>query len=78
MDRGAWQATVPGVTESRTQLSDFTSLQRGGMGRAGGRFKREGIYVYLWLIHIVVRQKPTKIIKQLSLNLKYFKKRNAF
>ena len=25
MDRGAWQATVPGVTESRTQLSNFTS-----------------------------------------------------
>ena len=28
---------------------------RGGMGREmGGRFKREGIYVYLWLIHIEV------------------------
>ena len=24
MDRGAWQATVHGVTESQTQLSDFT------------------------------------------------------
>ena len=28
MDRGGWRATVPGVTKSRTQLSDFqfTSL----------------------------------------------------
>ena len=26
MDRGAWQATVHGVEESRTQLSDFTRL----------------------------------------------------
>ena len=26
MDRGAWQATVHGVTKSRTRLSDFTSL----------------------------------------------------
>ena len=26
---------------------------------AGGGFKREGIHVYLWLIHIVVQQKPT-------------------
>ena len=26
MDRGAWQATVHGVTKSQTQLSDFTSL----------------------------------------------------
>ena len=25
MDRGAWQATVPGVAKSRTQLSDFIS-----------------------------------------------------
>ena len=27
MDRGAWRATVYGVAKSRTQLSDFTSLQ---------------------------------------------------
>ena len=26
MDRGAWQATVHGVTKSQTQLSNFTSL----------------------------------------------------
>ena len=30
-------------------------IPRGGMGREmGGRFKREGIYVYLWLIHVEV------------------------
>ena len=27
MDRGAWRATAHGVAKSRTQLSDFTSLQ---------------------------------------------------
>ena len=26
MDRGAWQATVHGVSKSRTRLSNFTSL----------------------------------------------------
>ena len=26
MDGEAWQATVPGVTKSQTQLSDFTAL----------------------------------------------------
>ena len=26
MDRGAWQATVHGVTKSQTELSNFTSL----------------------------------------------------
>ena len=31
------------------------STYRGGMGRKmGGRFKREGPYVYLWLIHVEV------------------------
>ena len=28
MDEGAWQATVHGVTRSRTRLNDFTSLHR--------------------------------------------------
>jgi len=31
------------------------SAWRGGMGReVGGRFKREGICAYLWLIHVEV------------------------
>ena len=31
------------------------STYRGGMGREiGGSFKREGTYVYLWLIHVQV------------------------
>ena len=31
------------------------STQRGGVGREmGGRFKREGVYVYFWLIHVEV------------------------
>ena len=31
------------------------STERGGMGREMGEsFKREGIYVYLWLIHVEV------------------------
>ena len=36
------------------------------MGRiTGGRFKREGIYVYLWLIHVEVCQKMTKFCKDI-------------
>ena len=31
------------------------STYGGGMGREmGGKFKREGIYVYLWLIHVKI------------------------
>ena len=38
------------------------------------RLKREGTHVYLWLIHPVVRQKPTQhykaIIPQLKMKIK--------
>ena len=40
------------------------------------RFKREGIYVYLWLIHIDVRQKPTQLCKAIILRLQLKKKIN--
>ena len=42
----------------------------GGMGREmGWRFKREGIFVYLWLTHVEVWQKTAKFIKSnLSFN----------
>ena len=49
------------------------------MGReVGGRFKREGTYAYLQLIHVDVWQKPTQhcnaIILQLKINLKNLKR----
>ena len=40
------------------------STQRDGMGKeVEGRFKREGICVYLWLIHVEVSQKTAKFCK---------------
>ena len=36
----------------------------------GGRFKREGIEVNLWLIHVDVWQKPTQYCKAIILQLK--------
>ena len=44
----------------------------------GGRFKREGTYVYLWLIHVEVWQKQQNPIKQLSFNKKLKKKKVPF
>ena len=47
----------------------------GGMGWAEeGRFKREGTYVYLWLIHVDVLQKPMEHCEAIILQLKNFKK----
>ena len=44
---------------------------RGGMGREmGGRFKRPGTYVYLWLIYVEIWQKTTKFCKAIILQLK--------
>jgi len=43
--------------------------QPGGVGW-GGRSKREGTYVYQWLIYIDVWQKPTKFYKAVILQLK--------
>ena len=41
------------------------------MGREMGQsFKREGIYVYLWLIHVEVWQKTAKFYKAIILQLK--------
>ena len=39
----------------------------------GERFKREGTYVHLWLIHVDVWQKPTQYCKAVILQLKIIK-----
>ena len=36
----------------------------------GGRLKREGTYVYLWLIHVAIWKKPTQYFKEIILQLK--------
>ena len=38
--------------------------------RVGGRLRKEGIYAYLWLIHIVVQQKPAQRCNAIILQLK--------
>ena len=42
----------------------------------GGRFKREGTYVHLWLIHVDVWEKPTQYCKAVILLLKIDKLKN--
>ena len=41
-----------------------------GWDEAGGSFKREGIYVYLWLIHVDIWQKPRQYYKAIIFQLK--------
>ena len=42
----------------------------GGKWEVGGRRKREGTYIYLWLIHVDIWQKPTQYYKAVILQLK--------
>ena len=42
-----------------------------GIGKEmGGRFKREGRYVHIWLIHVEVSEKTTKFCRAIILPLK--------
>ena len=41
-----------------------------GMG-SGGRLKRKGTHVYLWLIHVDVWQKPTQHCKAILFHSKF-------
>ena len=61
MERVTWKLTLSYVKKiangnllygSGNSNRGSVSIQRGGIGREmGGSFKREGIYVDLWLIH---------------------------
>ena len=54
-----------------TQIGALYQPGGGGVGREmGGKFKSEGIYAYLWLIHVEVWQKTTKFCKAIILQLK--------
>ena len=55
--------------EPSLALCDDLTLHRQD-GWRGGRLEREGIYVYLQLIHTAVRRKPTKHSKAIFLQLK--------
>ena len=48
----------------------FNDNLKGWDGVGGGRFKRQGTYVYLRLIHVDVRQKPIQHFKAIILRLK--------
>ena len=76
----SWKLTLPYVKQiangnllydSGNSNQGSVTPQRGGMGReVGGRFKREGTQVYLWLIHADVWQKSTHT----QINKLYLKK----
>ena len=60
-----------GCVMQGAQAGASVTTYRGGMGlEMGGRFKREGTFVYLWLIHDDVWRKLTQHCKAIILQLK--------
>ena len=53
-----------------TQIGALYQLEEGDGEGDGRKFKREWIYVYLWLIHVDVWKKPTQHYKTIILQLK--------
>ena len=47
------------------------------MGMVGGVLETEGIYAYLWMIYVVLWQKPIQHCKAIILQLKIFLKVRA-
>ena len=43
----------------------------------GGRVKKKGTYVYLWLIHVDIWQKPTQYFNHLSIKNNFFSKKHV-
>ena len=62
-----WRFGWPSV-RAHNRLPELIFAAIGGAHRAPARYKREGIYVYLWLIHVHVWQKTTKFDTAISLN----------
>ena len=69
--------TLPHVKETASGNVPYDSgnsnrssvtTQRAGVGwKVGGMFRTEGTHVYLWLIYVDVRQKPTQYCKTVIL-----------
>ena len=62
-----------------TQTEVLKQSKWNGKGwEVGRRFKREGTYVHLWLIHVGVRQKSNQYCKAIILQLKNLKKKEFY
>ena len=57
--------------DSGNSIQGSVTIWKGGKGwEVGGRFKRKGAYVHLWLTHVDVWQKPNQCCKAIILQLK--------
>ena len=54
------------------------NLEGGLEWEVGGSFKREGSYVYLWLIHVDIWQKPIQYCKAIIFQSKISNQKKKF
>ena len=77
-----WKTDASGdlLCDSGSSTLILCDTQRGGMGwEVGGRFKREGTYVHLWLNHVDIWQKHNTVaIKNKRKRKKLIAKKGLF
>ena len=74
-ERVTWKLPSPYKIDRQQEFAVYLKELKQGLcdkleGGVGRRFKREGTYVHLWLIHVDVWQKTTKFYKAIILQLK--------
>ena len=75
MGRVTWKRNTICKIDSQWELAVWLRELRQRLcityrGAMRGRLKMEGIYVYLWQIHVEIRQKTAKFYKAINLQLK--------
>ena len=76
MERVTWKLTLPCELDNQREFAVWLKKLKHGLcinlegwdGEEDGSFKKEGIYVYLWLIHADRKQQNS--VKKLSFNKK--------
>ena len=54
----------------KTWMGLYDCFEKQNLAKMERGFKKEGTYVYLWLIHVDIWQKPTQYLKAIILQLK--------
>ena len=66
----AWHLVCASNKYTMACLVVFIKYKIGRRREMGRWFKKEGTYVYLWLIHVDIWHKPTNFCKAIILQLK--------
>ena len=73
IDRGAWRATVPGVTKSWTRLSTHDLLKRDKLGKIFPTYMRLLFFIYKVLLSLCKKKRQTSQEKEREYSQKKYR-----